>query len=144
MVIDSIKNGIVIDHIKAGLGMKLMSYLNFDNENDTVAIIMNAPSKKRGKKDIIKIENVNSRVVDMDVVGMIDQDATVNIIENEEIKAKLKPTLPKRVEDVIKCKNPRCVTSSERGLKHIFVLNDAERKEYRCIYCDEIVSMDNE
>ena len=144
MVIDSIKNGIVIDHIQAGRGMKLLSYLSIDNENDTVAIIMNASSKKRGEKDIIKIENVDSNSFNMDVVGLIDPDATVNIIENEEIKAKVRPTLPARVENVIKCKNPRCVTSSERGLKNIFVLNDEENREYRCVYCDEIVSMDKE
>ncbi|MGI6206481.1 MAG: aspartate carbamoyltransferase regulatory subunit [Anaerovoracaceae bacterium] len=144
MVIDSIKNGIVIDHIKAGRGMKLLSYLNIDNENDTVAIIMNAVSKKRGKKDIIKIENVNGNAVNMDVVGLIDPNATVNIIENEQIKAKIKPKLPARVENVIKCKNPRCVTSTERGIKNVFVLNDAEHSEYRCIYCDEVVSMDTE
>lgn len=144
MVIDSIKNGIVIDHIKAGRSMTLLNYLKFDNEHDTVAIIMNASSVRRGKKDIIKIENVKGTEVDMDVVGLIDPGATVNIIEDEVIKAKIRPTLPKRVENVIQCKNPRCVTGSERGIRHIFVLNDPEKQQYRCVYCDEMVSMQEE
>lgn len=144
MVIDSIKNGIVIDHIKAGRGMTLLNYLKFDNEHDTVAIIMNASSARRGKKDIIKIENVKGTAVDMDVVGLIDPGATVNIIEDEIIKKKIQPTLPKRVENVIHCKNPRCVTGSERGIRHIFVLNDSQKQQYRCMYCDEMVSMQEE
>lgn len=144
MVIDSIKNGIVIDHIKAGRGMTLLNYLEFDNEHDTVAIIMNASSVRRGKKDIIKIENVKGTAVDMDVVGLIDPDATVNIIEDEIIKAKIRPALPQRVENVIKCRNPRCVTASERGIRHVFVLNNPEKQQYRCVYCDEIVSMQEE
>ncbi len=144
MVIDSIKNGIVIDHIKAGRSMTLLNYLKFDNEHDTVAIIMNASSVRRGKKDIIKIENVKGTEVDMDVVGLIDPGATVNIIEDEVIKAKIRPTLPKRVENVIQCKNPRCVTGSERGIRHIFVLNDPEKQQYRCVYCNEMVSMQEE
>lgn len=144
MVIDSIKNGIVIDHIKAGRGMTLLNYLKFDNEHDTVAIIMNASSERRGKKDIIKIENVKGTAVDMDVVGLIDPGATVNIIEDEIIKAKIRPTLPRRVENVIRCKNPRCVTASERGIRHIFELNDPEKQQYRCVYCDEMVSMQEE
>ena len=144
MNIDSIKNGVVIDHIMAGKGMQLYDLLNLDSLDASVAIIKNVQSKRLGKKDIIKIENVDSNSFNMDVVGLIDPDATVNIIENEEIKAKVKPTLPARVENVIKCKNPRCVTSSERGLKNIFVLNDEENREYRCVYCDEIVSMDKE
>lgn len=144
MVIDSIRNGIVIDHITAGRGMTLLKYLEFDNEHDMVAIITNAPSKKRGKKDIIKIENVSGTALDMDIVGLIDPLATVNIIENEVIKKKISPKLPQRVENVIKCKNPRCVTASERGLKNVFVLHDAEKQEYRCVYCDEIISMREE
>ena len=104
MVIDSIRNGIVIDHIEAGRSMKLLKYLKIDNEHDTVAIIMNASSARRGKKDIIKIENVKGTEVDMDVVGLIDPGATVNIIEDEVIKQKIRPTLPKRVENVIDLK----------------------------------------
>lgn len=141
MVIDSIRNGIVIDHIKAGRGMTLLNYLKFDNEHDTVAIIMNASSGRRGKKDIIKIENVKGTEVDMTVVGLIDPDATVNIIEDQVIKSKVQPTLPKTVVDVIRCKNPRCVTASERGIRHEFVLSDAEKQQYRCVYCDEIFSI---
>ncbi|MBR2736699.1 MAG: aspartate carbamoyltransferase regulatory subunit [Firmicutes bacterium] len=144
MVIDSIRNGIVIDHIKAGRGMTLLRYLDFDNEHDTVAIIMNATSERRGKKDIIKIENVRGTEVDMDIVGLIDPGATVNIIEDEIIKTKIRPSLPKKVVNVIKCRNPRCVTGSERGISHEFVLNSAEKQQYRCVYCDEIVSMQEE
>ena len=80
----------------------------------------------------------------MDVVGLIDPDATVNIIEDEIIKAKIRPALPQRVENVIKCRNPRCVTASERGIRHVFVLNNPEKQQYRCVYCDEIVSMQEE
>ena len=139
VVIDSIKNGIVIDHITAGRGMKLLEYLGVDTTHDTVAIIANASSKKRGKKDIIKIENKVD--VDMDVIGLMEPHATVNIIEDHVIRQKLKPTLPSRVDNVIRCRNPRCVTATERGIVNTFVLTDEENQEYRCIYCDEIVSM---
>jgi Aspartate carbamoyltransferase, regulatory subunit len=139
VVVDSIKKGIVIDHITAGRGMKLLEYLDVDTAHDTVAIIANAVSHKRGKKDIIKIENkVN---VDMDVIGLIEPHATVNVIEDHVIVRKEKPTLPSRVENVIRCRNPRCVTATERGIVHTFVLTDEENQEYRCIFCDEIVSM---
>ncbi len=139
MVVDSIKKGIVIDHITAGRGMRLLDYLNIDVAHETVAIIMNAVSHKHGRKDIIKIENIID--IDLTVVGLVDPGATVNIIEDHIISKKLKPELPARVENVIKCKNPRCVTSSETGIPHVFVLTDAENQEYRCEYCDEIVSM---
>ncbi len=144
MVIDTINNGIVIDHIRAGRGMTLLNYLKVDISRDTVAIIMNAPSGKRGKKDIIKIEKEGGINVDMDVVGLIDPDATVNIIENHVIREKVKPSLPKRVENVIRCRNPRCVTVSEPGIRHVFLLTDEEHQEYRCLYCDETVSMEKD
>ncbi|MGP1441425.1 MAG: aspartate carbamoyltransferase regulatory subunit [Anaerovoracaceae bacterium] len=139
MVIDSIKKGIVIDHIRAGRAMTLLKYLKIDTEHETVAVIMNAISKKFEKKDIIKIEN---RIdIDMHIVGLLDPEATVNIIENRMITKKIKPELPKRVENVIICKNPRCVTSTEKGIPHNFVLQDAKRQIYRCEYCDEMVSV---
>ena len=139
MVIDSLKKGIVIDHITAGRGMTLLNYLAIDTEHETVAIIINAVSKKRGRKDIIKIDN---RIdVDMDVIGLIDPDATVNIIVDDRILEKRKPKLPARVENVIKCRNPRCVTTTEDNITHTFILTDEENREYRCLYCDETVSM---
>ncbi len=136
VTINSIKRGIVIDHIKAGQGANIFNYLGLDKANFTVALIKNAPSRKRGKKDMIKIENVID--FDLTVLGLIDSSITVNIIENEVIIEKIKPRLPERVEDIIKCKNPRCVTSVERSITHRFVLLDENSGEYRCEYCDEI------
>ena len=135
VTINSIKKGIVIDHIRAGAGIRIFYYLGLEKANFTVALIMNAESTKRGKKDIIKIENV----IDMDftVLGLIDPYLTINIIEGEVIKEKIKLKLPKTVENVIKCKNPRCITSVEASINHIFHLVDEEKGEYRCEYCDE-------
>jgi len=135
VTINSIKKGIVIDHIRAGAGIKIFYYLGLEKANFTVALIMNAESTKRGKKDIIKIENV----IDMDftVLGLIDPYLTINIIEGEVIKEKIKLKLPETVENVIKCKNPRCITSVETGITHIFHLVDEKKGEYRCEYCDE-------
>lgn len=136
VTINSIKKGIVIDHIKAGHGIKIFNYLGLDKADFTVALIMNAPSHKIDKKDMIKIENV----IDMDftVIGLIDPYITINIIDEEVIKEKIKLRLPERVEDVIRCKNPRCVTSIEKYVPHIFYLIDEEKGEYKCNYCDEI------
>lgn len=134
--IDSIKNGIVIDHIKVGYGFKIFNYLGLNNSDCRVALIMNAPSKKRGKKDMIKIENVMD--LDFTMLGFIDPNITVNIIENEKIKEKISLSLPDRIEGIIKCKNPRCITSTERDIKHIFVLADEEKSIYKCEYCDHI------
>jgi aspartate carbamoyltransferase regulatory subunit len=136
VVINSIAKGIVIDHIKAGRGMRVLAYLNIDASRNTVAFIMNAASGKYGRKDLIKIENITD--VDLTVLGLIDHNATVNIIEDHIIVEKIKLRLPETVTDVIKCKNPRCVTSSE-NVPHIFRLVDEEAKEYRCEYCDDIV-----
>ena len=142
MIIDSIQNGIVIDHITAGTGNRILDYLKIDTKKNTVAFIMNATSKKHGRKDLIKIENVTD--VDLTVLGLLDPNATVNIIENGQIVKKINLELPKTVTNVIRCKNPRCVTSVERNAPHIFHLLDAQTREYRCEYCDEIVSMKNE
>ncbi|MBQ3201276.1 MAG: aspartate carbamoyltransferase regulatory subunit [Clostridia bacterium] len=139
MIVNSIERGIVIDHITAGTGHKILDYLKIDTKKNTVAFIMNATSEKHGRKDIIKIENVTD--VDLTVLGLLDPNATVNIIENGEIVKKINLTLPEKVVNVIKCKNPRCVTSVERNANHIFHLMNAETREYRCEYCDDIVSM---
>lgn len=142
MIVNSIERGIVIDHITAGTGNRILDYLKIDTKKNTVAFIMNATSKKHGRKDLIKIENVTD--VDLTVLGLLDPNATVNIIENGRIIKKINLELPKTVTNVIKCKNPRCVTSVERNAPHIFHLMDAETREYRCEYCDEIVSMKGE
>lgn len=140
--VDSVKRGIVIDHIKAGMGMKIFNYLGLYKESGSVALIMNANSEKMGKKDIIKIDNV----IDMDftIIGLMDPNATVNIIENEEIKKKIKLSLPEEVENLIKCKNPRCITSVEKYIPHIFYLVDAKEGKYRCKYCDEAYNVELE
>jgi len=135
VTINSIKRGIVIDHIKAGVGLKIFNYLGLDNADFTVALIMNAPSKKLGRKDIIKIENeVN---IDYTVLGFIDPNITIDIINGEKIESKLKLNLPDKIENVIKCTNPRCITSTEQEIFHSFYLADREKGEYRCMYCDE-------
>ncbi len=134
--INSIKQGIVIDHIKAGHGIKIYNYLGLDKVDFTVALIKNAQSKKQDRKDIIKIENAMD--LDLTVLGLIDPDLTINIIEDEKIKKKIKLTIPEKVVDIIKCKNPRCVTSVEKNIPHIFLLLDKHTGEYRCQYCDEV------
>ncbi|MBQ2973675.1 MAG: aspartate carbamoyltransferase regulatory subunit [Clostridia bacterium] len=134
MHIDSIKNGVVIDHIKSGKSMEIYHHLELDKLDCTVAIIKNVHSKKMGYKDIIKIDS--EMEVDLDVLGYIDPDITVNIIKNEVLCEKKKLTLPNQIKDVIKCKNPRCITTTEQDLPHIFKLTDAATKTYRCIYCE--------
>lgn len=136
VTINSIKRGIVIDHIEAGQGARIFNYLGLDKADYTVALIKNAQSKKRGKKDMIKIENVID--FDLTVLGLIDSSITVNIIENEIIIEKIRPRLPLNVEEIIKCKNPRCVTSVERNITHRVALVDEKHGLYRCEYCDEI------
>ncbi|QGU94243.1 aspartate carbamoyltransferase regulatory subunit [Clostridium bovifaecis] len=133
--IDSIKDGIVIDHIKAGSGIQIFNYLGLDKAKFSVALIMNANSEKLGKKDIIKIEN---RIdLDFTVLGLIDPNITINTISSGERKEKVKLELPKEVENVIECKNPRCITSIEKYVPHQFYLVDESNKEYRCKYCNE-------
>ena len=135
MNIDSIKNGIVIDHIAAGLGMKLYFLLGLDSLDCSVAIIKNAPSSKMGKKDIIKIEGPIT--VNLDILGVLDENITINVIKNNEIVEKRVLTLPETVTNVIKCKNPRCITSVEQELPHRFKLTDRENRIYRCMYCEQ-------
>jgi len=134
MTIDSIKNGVVIDHIKSGNAMKIYSLLNLENTDWQVAIIKNAPSKKLGKKDIIKIATDDE--INLDVLGFIDTDITVNIIRDGALFEKKHIELPKKITDVIKCKNPRCITTTEQGISHIFELTDEKKKVYRCMYCE--------
>ncbi|MBQ2896762.1 MAG: aspartate carbamoyltransferase regulatory subunit [Clostridia bacterium] len=134
MNIDSIKNGFVIDHIKAGNSMQVYKYLNLGELVCPVAIIKNATSKKMGKKDIIKIDgNIE---LNLEVLGYINHDATVNVVKNGEIVEKKHLELPETVTDVIKCKNPRCITTTEQDIQHIFKLTDRENRVYRCIYCE--------
>ncbi len=134
MHIDSIKNGVVIDHIQAGKSMEIYNHLELDKLDCTVAIIKNVHSKKMGSKDIIKIDS--DMQVDLDALGYIDSDITVNIIKDGVLCEKKKLTLPEQIKDVIKCKNPRCITTTEQDLPHIFKLTDPEAKTYRCIYCE--------
>ena len=134
MNIDSIQNGFVIDHIEAGSGMKLYDLLKLDEHDVSVAIIKNVQSKKMGKKDIIKIDaDVD---LNLDVIGYVDPTATVNVIKNGELVEKLSIDMPETLVNVIKCKNPRCITSCEQELDHIFKLADKSNKEYRCLYCE--------
>ena len=134
MNIDSINNGVVIDHITAGRSMMLYDLLHLDRLDCTVAIIKNVTSKKMGKKDIIKIDaNIP---LSLDVIGFVDPDATVNIIKDGVLVDKRSIDMPQTLTNVIKCKNPRCITSCEQELDHIFKLTDKEGKVYRCIYCE--------
>ena len=132
--IDTIKNGLVIDHIKAGYGIRIFHWLSLDDAAFSCALIMNAQSKKSGRKDIIKIDNIVN--FDYSALGFIDPDITVNVISDEKIVRKIKATLPERVENVMRCKNPRCITMSEPYLSQIFHLASREKGEYRCKYCD--------
>ena len=134
MNIDSIRDGIVIDHITAGCGMKLYELLGLDKLDVSVALIRNVTSRKMGKKDIIKIDA--DIPVNFDVIGYVDPGATVNIIKNGELSEKLTIGMPERLTNVIKCKNPRCITTTEQELDQVFRLSDRDRQEYRCIYCD--------
>ena len=134
MNIDSIVNGIVIDHITAGKAMELYSFLNLEELDCSVAIIKNVQSKLMGRKDIIKIDADYD--VDLEVLGYIDPDATVNIIKDGKLIEKKKLLLPSVIKNVIKCKNPRCITTTEQELPHIFKLTDKENRIYRCIYCE--------
>ena len=134
MNIDSIQNGVVIDHITAGQGMKLYHLLKLDETDLSVAIIRNVVSRKMGKKDIIKIDA--DIPVNLDVIAYVDPGATVNIIRNGTLVEKRQMELPEMLTDVLTCKNPRCITSTEQELKHVFRLTDRENKVYRCIYCE--------
>lgn len=133
--IGGLSNGIVIDHIRAGKAMDIYHYLNLEKSDCSVAIIKNAKSSKMGKKDIIKIEGPIT--VDINMLGVLDDFLTINIIENGKIVIKKCPELPKEVTNIIKCKNPRCITSIEQELPHIFKLTNKEKRIYRCCYCEE-------
>ena len=134
MKIDPIKNGIVLDHIEAGKGMKVYNFLNLDELDCTVALIKNVPSKKTGKKDIIKIDA--DIELDLQVLGSIAPEVTVNIIKDGKTLEKKSLELPETLKNVIKCKNPRCITSVEQEIEHVFKLVDKNNKVYRCIYCE--------
>ena len=133
--IDSLEKGVVIDHLESGKSMEIYRVLELDKLDCSVAIIKNARSKKSGRKDIIKIED---RIdIDLDVLGFIDPNITVNIIDGGHIIEKKHLQLPERIVNVAKCKNPRCITSVEQELDHVFVLTDPEKGAYRCMYCEQ-------
>lgn len=134
MKIDAITNGFVIDHITAGRGMKLYELLGLDSVDCSVAIIKNVNSRKLGKKDIIKIDA--DIPVNFDVIGYVDPGITINIIKNGELFEKRTIGVPETLTNVIKCKNPRCITSVEQEIDHVFKLTDRENNVYRCIYCE--------
>ncbi len=136
--VDTIKNGLVIDHIKAGHGSQIFHWLGLDKAHFTSALIMNVPSKANGRKDIIKIDNIIN--IDYSVLGYIDPNITVNIIQDEKIVRKIKMKLPDRVEKVIRCKNPRCITATEQYVAHVFKLANRQHSQYRCEYCDALYS----
>ena len=134
MIIDSIKNGIVIDHITAGKGMELYNILGLGDCDNAVALLQNVVSTKFGRKDIIKIEGVME--LDWDLVGYVDPNITVNIIRDGESVEKRQLNLPETITNVIRCKNPRCITSVEQELQQVFKLTDREKRVYRCMYCE--------
>ena len=134
MKIDSILNGYVIDHIQAGRSMEIYRYLGLDDLDCSVAIIKNAKSQNMGKKDIIKIDQ--EIPIDLDLLAYIDPGVTVNIIRDGKLVEKKKPVMPEKIVNVIKCKNPRCITQVEQELDQIFVLTDREQQVYRCYYCE--------
>lgn len=134
--ISGLKEGIVLDHIKAGKSMEIYKYLGLDRVDSQVAIIKNARSNKMGRKDIIKIEGSLDEV-DLDILGFVDHNITVNIICDDKIVEKKVLHLPKRITNILRCKNPRCITSTEQELPHIFFLSDETDQTYRCLYCEE-------
>lgn len=134
--VGKIEEGFVLDHIKAGGSLAIYHQLGLDKLDDMVAIIKNAPSEKTGKKDILKVE-CDIDTLDLDVLAFIDHNITVNVIKNGEIKEKRSLVLPREIRNIIRCHNPRCITSIEQGLPQIFYLADENREIYRCRYCDE-------
>ncbi|NCB35888.1 MAG: aspartate carbamoyltransferase regulatory subunit [Clostridia bacterium] len=134
MNIDGIQNGYVLDHIRAGRAMLIYRYLKLDKLDCSVAIIKNAKSQRMGRKDIIKIDELIS--IDWEMLGYIDPDVTVNIIRDDQLMEKKRLALPERVVNVIRCKNPRCITQVEQEIEHVFVLADREKGTYRCLYCE--------
>jgi len=136
MNIDKITDGIVIDHIRAGQGLRIFNWLGLDKASYTVALVINAHSQEMGKKDLIKIDNAIT--IDFTALGLIDPNITVNVIKNQEIAEKIKLELPSRVENILLCGNPRCITSTEKYVPHVFNIEDARTQSYRCEYCDDI------
>lgn len=134
MNIDGVKNGIVLDHIKAGKSMMVYELLGLDKLDSCVAVIQNAESEKYGRKDIIKIDD--RIALDLDILGYIDSNITVNFVRDGSLEEKLHLELPKTIRNVIRCKNPRCITTVEQEIVHTFRLAEPEKKAYRCIYCD--------
>ncbi len=134
MHIDSIRNGLVIDHISAGKGMEIYDLLGLGDLDCTVAIIKNSSSRKMGKKDLIKIDAELD--LDLNILGFVDPGITVNVIKDGVLVEKKTVDLPEMLTGVLKCKNPRCITSTEQELKHVFKLTDPEKRTYRCIYCE--------
>ena len=134
MNIDSIKRGIVLDHIKAGRSMDIYRYLHLDELECSVAIIKNVKSDAMGRKDIIKIDDVID--IDLNVLGYIDPGITINVIADGKVAEKKHIELPEKLVNVIRCKNPRCITSVEPELDQVFLLKDAKARVYRCMYCD--------
>lgn len=134
MTVDEIKNGVVIDHIKAGQAMEIYRFLELDKLDCPIAIIKNAASRRMGRKDIIKIDTELSP--DLSALGYIDASLTVNVIKDGKNVAKYHPELPLKIVDIVLCKNPRCITSTEQELPHVFKLTDKDSGTYRCIYCE--------
>ena len=138
--ITSLKNGIVIDHIKPGLGIKIFNLLNLDQLDDEVALILNANSSSQGKKDIVKI--ANNLDINLDAVSIIDPSATVNFIEEEKVVEKKQLELPEVSKGILKCQNPTCVSTTERNIDSKFILIDKKEKMYKCAYCDHIYDVE--
>ena len=136
--ITSIKNGFMLDHIKAGIGVKIFRYLHLDKLGHQVALIINADSKKMGKKDIIKIENIEE--INYTVLGLLSPGITINEVRNEVIVSKIKPELPEKIQDILICKNQSCITSQEKYIPHNFTLVDREKGSYKCEYCEQIIN----
>ncbi|MBP5304427.1 MAG: aspartate carbamoyltransferase regulatory subunit [Lachnospiraceae bacterium] len=134
--ISGLNNGVVIDHIKAGEALNLYDYLDLDRYPGCVAIIKNAKSNKMGRKDIIKIEG-DPDAIDLNMLAVVSESATINIIRGGILEEKKSPVLPEVIKDIFKCKNPRCITSIEQELPHIFTLTDKKTRTYRCRYCEQ-------
>ena len=139
MNIDGVSNGIVLDHISAGKGMMVYDYLKLSKLHCQVALIQNCQSRKMGRKDILKIDELID--LDLDVLGYLDPGITVNYVRDGHRAEKKHLALPERLTNVIRCKNPRCITSTEQELPHVFRLADPEKQVYRCIYCDTVSKM---
>ena len=139
--ITSIKNGLVIDHIESGMGIKIFNYLNLENTDYKVALIINTESNSLGKKDIIKIEKDNLDDIDYTVLRLLSPSVTINEVRDGIIVNKLVPELPERIENILHCNNPRCITTDEKYMPHSFVLVNKDKGTYRCEYCDEIAKL---